>query len=255
MRFIPYVAILIVGVGTMLLGAELMTLPQQPAAQLASAPNKLAQHIADQRAEKTEGNARRPLTPLYPANPGGTKDVRIVCPPSNQTQAANATTSATLADEPKTESKTPQSQQTQVIKPPQTNANVPQPPQESQPVRAEEHAPPKPVEYAANHCDMRACAGAYASFRASDCTYQPFEGARRLCTAPSTQRSAKRDYPRGVRPERITQDRRDTEPPVVELRRAIGLAAGTTDDDEDDNAPIANGQRVIVIERGDQPWQ
>jgi BA14K-like protein len=32
-----------------------------------------------------------------------------------------------------------------------------------------------------SHCDYRACASAYRSFRASDCTYQPYGGQRRLC--------------------------------------------------------------------------
>jgi hypothetical protein len=31
-------------------------------------------------------------------------------------------------------------------------------------------------------CDVDACAAAYFSFRASDCTYMPTTGARRLCT-------------------------------------------------------------------------
>ena len=31
-------------------------------------------------------------------------------------------------------------------------------------------------------CDVRACSAAYRSFDASDCTYQPWEGPRRLCT-------------------------------------------------------------------------
>ncbi len=31
-------------------------------------------------------------------------------------------------------------------------------------------------------CDIDACTSAYHSFRASDCTYQPNEGPRRLCT-------------------------------------------------------------------------
>jgi penicillin-binding protein 1A len=37
-------------------------------------------------------------------------------------------------------------------------------------------------------CDYQACARAYSSFRASDCTYQPYGGARRLCEkgAPRT---------------------------------------------------------------------
>lgn len=32
------------------------------------------------------------------------------------------------------------------------------------------------------HCDLQACAAAYRSFRSSDCTYQPYQGPRRLCT-------------------------------------------------------------------------
>jgi hypothetical protein len=36
--------------------------------------------------------------------------------------------------------------------------------------------PPKPL------CDIVACAAAYRSFRASDCTYNPSFGARQLCT-------------------------------------------------------------------------
>ena len=35
---------------------------------------------------------------------------------------------------------------------------------------------------AAPLCDIAACSDAYRSFRASDCTFQPYEGERRLCT-------------------------------------------------------------------------
>jgi hypothetical protein len=31
-------------------------------------------------------------------------------------------------------------------------------------------------------CNVQACEAAYRSFTASDCTYQPFDGPRRLCT-------------------------------------------------------------------------
>lgn len=40
----------------------------------------------------------------------------------------------------------------------------------------------KPVETAAALCDIDACAAAYRSFRVADCTFQPFDGPRRLCT-------------------------------------------------------------------------
>lgn len=40
---------------------------------------------------------------------------------------------------------------------------------------------PKKAAPAAN-CNVAACEAAYRSFRAEDCTYQPFDGGRRLCT-------------------------------------------------------------------------
>src|SRR4029450_7455658 len=46
-----------------------------------------------------------------------------------------------------------------------------------------------------NRCDVQACAGAYRSFRASDCTYQPFDGVRRLCEkSPGQRMSRERDH-------------------------------------------------------------
>jgi hypothetical protein len=40
---------------------------------------------------------------------------------------------------------------------------------------------PAAAEVSAMHCNVDACAGAYRSFRASDCSWQPNEGPRRLC--------------------------------------------------------------------------
>ena len=54
-------------------------------------------------------------------------------------------------------------------------------------------APPQnePDQAAAsnNRCDVQACASAYKSFRASDCTYQPFGGPRRVCGRAPEQRA------------------------------------------------------------------
>lgn len=41
-------------------------------------------------------------------------------------------------------------------------------------------APPEEAP-ASPGCDVKACGAAYSSFRASDCTYQPYSGPRRLC--------------------------------------------------------------------------
>jgi len=40
---------------------------------------------------------------------------------------------------------------------------------------------PSPEHERQNQCDYQGCASAYRSFRASDCTYQPHGGRRRLC--------------------------------------------------------------------------
>ena len=43
-----------------------------------------------------------------------------------------------------------------------------------------------------DRCDILACAGTYRSFRANDCTYQPFDGGpRRLCEKSPGQRMAR----------------------------------------------------------------
>jgi 1A family penicillin-binding protein len=56
---------------------------------------------------------------------------------------------------------------------------------QQQPTPAPQTAPARqaaqPIEAGAGQCDYRACAAAYRSFRPSDCTYQPFDGPRRVC--------------------------------------------------------------------------
>lgn len=49
---------------------------------------------------------------------------------------------------------------------------------ESNPEPGDERA----TEATSARCDVRACSRAYRSFRASDCTYRPYRGERRLCT-------------------------------------------------------------------------
>jgi hypothetical protein len=60
-----------------------------------------------------------------------------------------------------------------------------------------------------NRCDILACAGAYRSFRANDCTYQPFDGApRRLCEKSPGQRVAReREQPERRRWSRDAETR------------------------------------------------
>ena len=298
MRLLPFVAVLMVGVGTMLLGLNLMTLPQKPASRpasapnkLVSAPNKLEQHEADQRAEKTEGDVSRPLAPLYPATPGGAKDVRMVYPPNTQpnnqqnkqssVQAA-ATTGAAPASEQELKQKAslvgpadsnaspaePQQaqaaepQQAQAAEPQQaraaepqqkTQASAPQPVQKPQAAKTEESPAQKPAQTvgmksAPNHCDVQACANAYSSFRAADCTYQPFEGPRRACTAAPVQRSAARGHSHAIAPAYTQRE--------VEPRTGYSANVAVDDDEDDDRARagLMDGRRVIILDRNYRPW-
>jgi len=83
-----------------------------------------------------------------------------------------------------------------------------------------------------NRCDVQACSSSYRSFRASDCTYQPFEGERRFCGKPPMQRTAReqRDEPER---RRWSRD--------AELPRAIERRAR---DFDDDGPEFDNSERV-----------
>ncbi|MGH6663294.1 MAG: BA14K family protein [Pseudolabrys sp.] len=230
----------------MLLGLDLMTLPQNPDSRSVSTPNKLAQHEADRRAEKTEGDPSRPLTPLYPANPGGARDVRVIYPPGNQ-PTANETTGAAPADEPRAEAQAePKTEQNSAAVQPQPAAPTP-PEQQNARVPQPAPKPMQAVARASNHCDVQACTKAYSSFRAADCTYQPFVGPRRACTAPPAQRWAEHVQPHATIP---AQAQREMEPRTVEPENAA-----MEDDDDDDSAGLMGGRRVIILDPNYRPWR
>ena len=228
MPFLMYAVVLLVVAASALFGLDLLTSPlppQKPAAHIVrnvDAPaNKLAQRAADQRDEAKEGNANSPLTPLYPTNPAANKDVRMVYSPTNETtgSAVNTVKSETTGAA-SAESSGP---------PAQAPAAAPAP----APVQTAATPPLQPaVQKTAGHCDVQACSSAYKSFRASDCTYQPFEGARRVCEPAAAQRT------RMIEPQRVrVLTQRDEDEDV---------------DADDDGAPT---QRVIVIQRSPGGWR
>jgi 1A family penicillin-binding protein len=61
-------------------------------------------------------------------------------------------------------------------------------------------------------CDVQACSSAYASFRATDCTYQPYDGPRRYCErsgrqpAKVTSQSRRKKYRSPEQPELDEED-------------------------------------------------
>jgi hypothetical protein len=70
-----------------------------------------------------------------------------------------------------------------------------------------------------NRCDILACAGTYRSFRANDCTYQPFDGgARRLCEKSAGQRLVREGEQPNRRRWSRNAERRNADRVTVERR-------------------------------------
>lgn len=276
MSFLIYFAVLIVAAAGALFGLDLATSPlppQKPAAQVSeNAPNKLARREAEQRDSK-QGDATRELTPIYPANPGGGKEVRMVYPPTTDTAAAppakdDAGTAMAKTDEPSQPA-------------PQPTVTAAQPAAASAPAQpAAPAAQPEPQPtiqpamqtqaQAPNQCDVQACTSAYRSFRASDCTYQPFEGPRRVCEgAPSrsAEHVARDSEPRrnvsvrrsGRQADREADREAELDAVAQRVKEITGgnrsrrvYASDDVDFDVDDGTPR---RRVIVIERGGGLWR
>lgn len=103
------------------------------------------------------------------------------------TQSAAPTSSPTSAP-----TGAPTSVRTEVIKPPSSSAgqampgNSPDAPSEgNSPLQRAEVQPPSANVQSSSEqagCDVSFCERSYRSFRASDCTYQPYGGPRQYCT-------------------------------------------------------------------------
>ena len=180
MQFLVYLTVLMVSVSTVLLEVHWLTTPPPQ-------PKPAVQASAPQPRPKVEGpNAE--LSPIYPkklepAQPtsAAANDTAAKIEPGRK-PAAETTGVATRADDSNRSASAP-------------------PPDNAQ--NAQAYAAPQkqnaPDEAAAsnNRCDVQACASAYKSFRASDCTYQPYGGPRRVCGMVPEQRADReqRDEP------------------------------------------------------------
>ena len=99
-----------------------------------------------------------------------------------------------------------------------------------------------------NRCDVQACSSSYQSFRASDCTYQPFEGPRRVCEKPPVQRTA-RDQTE--RPER-RQWSRDVMPRDSE--RTVGRRVYDDPDESDVDDDDDGSDRIRIFRTRGPRW-
>ena len=101
---------------------------------------------------------------------------------------------------------------------------------------------------AAGACNVTACAAAYQSFRAADCTYQPFDGPRRACVAPPTgQRVTQRAQPQSIVPDRSGDRDRELDSVAAKVKQVTShRSTDPMDDDEDDDTDDAPQHSIIL---------
>jgi hypothetical protein len=263
MQFLVYLTVLMVSISAVLLEVHWLTSPSPQPKPIVRTTN------APVPAPKVEG-PNVALSPVYPKPsdtqrpdagnaPQAQASVTQSAPTETAGQVAPATT-APAREAPST------SQPAPAPKLPAANAGTPSPqtaaappasPAETTGVAAREDNPrqaaadamstanhsSKPNEIAAgmpasgNRCDVQACASTYRSSRASDCTYQPFEGARRFCGKPPVQ--AAREQREQPERRRWSMD--------VELRYLDRPAARRQIDDDDGADDVDDADRGAPI--------
>lgn len=249
MPFLVYVVALLITAASVAIGVDVLSGPgvHQP---IRIADKQTTAAVRQVPIGKTDdaavGDPNNALSPIYPARPG--KDVPVpdvkIAEPAAASPAAPATALKNTIV-PKANAETTGSV-------PRDTGTV-----AAQPAVAPVASAPAvngPRQAAGGSCAIDACASAYRSFRASDCTYQPLSGARKFCdmtqggagqaTAPQAVDPAG-DSRRARAPRTQPQysDGRGGEPDDVvnTVRRLPGPAA--QDDDDDDDG------RIVVIQR------
>lgn len=256
MPFVAYIAVAMIAISGIVLELDWVTRPKIDAGQSVQTASEPAPAKAP--AAKADG-PNVALSPVYPANHNTTAT-------ADAEPADPAPSAAPLISPPPSIVSMPAANTPAIVPPaeaaagaPQaipTRAAVPVVPPIAVPVAAASTPSPPAAQPLAkqtqNQCDVQACASAYQSFRASDCTYQPFAGERRVCdSAPGIRRTiaSTPDEPnRDAAARKLSKD--------AELARASRRVKEITEQDAADDDPELPdaGSRVIVIRRDDPRW-
>jgi hypothetical protein len=242
MQFLVYLTVLMLSVSTVLLEVHWLTSPAPQPKPVLQATSKSVP------VPKAEGpNAA--LSPVYPKKPSTTPrvDSAFNVDSSNEVialQAASAQPPATPSNASMVPPQRPPVETTGTAVHDE-DTRLPEPMRTNMPQRAlQEAAAPT----SSTRCDVQACAAAYKSFRTSDCTYQSFEGPRRVCTKPVVmQRTARgqRDEPERRKWSRDVIYPRGVDRSTVERR---------IDDEDEDAADFDESPVPIVIRRLGPRW-
>ena len=242
MAFLIYFFVLLVSAASVLFGLDLMSspLPRTPNVPIGRSVQVSPQPVPRQR----EAKAADEPAPT-PARP--TELVR----PQAQTAA------------PRQETSLPPAPPQPAPPPPEPAATTAQAPQPA-PQQQAAAAPPPAPQQAANSCNVQACAAAYQSFRASDCSYQPIDGPRRACAIPGRvaatalpARAAPRPAHPSARNAGLREGERMVTRPPLELRP--GRQSVSRDDQRLAGDDMSEVERIVRHmtrdEAGDIPVQ
>ena len=255
MAFLLYFIVILVSAASVLFGLDLATSPLPPTPNV---PIGRSAQVAPAHATKPVREAKRDadtraLTPVYPTRPGV---------PNAEAQTAPAQTNDSATSSRSTPSRqapsAPPEQPAPAAPPPQQQAGASpastQPPPTKAATALNSAAPEPTVAQSKAHCDVQACAAAYHSFRASDCSYQPYPRVRQVCTRTGGAASAavrpppsKAVYPaRRLQPPLTARQASDTHE-VDEVTRIVRkMTRG-----EDGDVAVQDSQgRIIIVHPG-----
>jgi hypothetical protein len=159
MKYLVAFIVLVISAGSVVLGVEWTSAPMTP---MPASPYQLRAAVPP--APPVVQQAAKPAELAKPASPAAETEGKAASPAAPAQPVQPAPAIAAVTPEPA-------------------------------PLVVPEPVPAEPATAAAPLCDIAACERAYRSFTASDCTYQPSDGPRRLCTrgtppaAASTPRS------------------------------------------------------------------
>jgi len=249
MQFLVYLTVLMASVSTILLEVHWLTSPAPPA-------KPAIQASASPPTPKTEGpNAA--LSPVYPKKADAP-------PPADSVSNVQLSTAAAIpqaAPVPQPGAAAPEqqaaAQSTAAATPPQrpaaeTTGTVTHEDDARLQAAGATNVSHQAVQETAaapsgNRCDIQACTDAYKSFRASDCTYQSFEGPRRVCGKSSVQRAAREQRDEATR----RKWSRNAYPPDLD-RSTVGRRIDN--DDDEGAADFDDESDQIVIRRLFRRW-
>jgi BA14K-like protein len=184
MAFVFYFIVILVSVGSVIFAVDLASsplpsTPNVPIGRVAQAPAPTQIKPASTEAQRAADD--RALSPIYPAAPR-VRHVDLAQPATSGASPQQASGGAWLPPAP------PQQQAETSTQQPQQQAAAPalaanDEAKTAMAAPAANTTPPPAATQSVALCNIAACSAAYRSFRASDCTYQPFNGPRRACTA------------------------------------------------------------------------